>query len=134
MSTKNVVKKFSKAAAIGLTTVTGAYFTADVIGYTYGTEEPTCFTVIDKNHIQNNVSAEDTQDTYFISTEQGEVFENADSFWRFKSSDDTQDLQDQLQEGQSYQATVYGWQNGAFGDKRNIVELELTDKCNPYEL
>jgi len=134
MDRKDLVKKFSKATAIGLSTVAGAYFTADVIGYTYGTEEQTCFTVVDKNHIPKNISAEDAQSRYFISTDQGEVFENADSFWRFKSSDDTQQLQDQLQEGQSYQATVYGWQNGAFGDKRNIVELELTDKCNPYEL
>jgi hypothetical protein len=134
MNRKDLVKKFSKATAIGLCTVAGAYFTADVIGYTYGTEEQTCFTVVDKSHIPNNISAKDAQGKYFISTEQGEVFENADSFWRFKSSDDTQQLQNQLQEGQSYQATVYGWQNGAFNDKRNIVELELTNKCNPYEL
>ena len=96
MDRKDLVKKFSKATAIGLSTVAGAYFTADVIGYTYGTEEQTCFTVVDKNHIPKNISAEDAQSRYFISTDQGEVFENADSFWRFKSSDDTQQLQDQL--------------------------------------
>lgn len=87
--------------------------------YNYGTEDEVTFTVTDKERIVES-NGETTSSRYLIFTN-GEVFENTDSLLRLKFN--SADIQGQLREGDTYDATVYGWRVPFLSMNRNIVDV-----------
>lgn len=67
----------------------------------------------------------DEDQKYLVSTENGEVFQIKDSFWKwqFRSSD----LYAQLKPGKCYDVYYHGWRLGFFSSYKNIHKIELKD-------
>lgn len=59
---------------------------------------------------------------YFISTQEGETFQDSDARYFLKF--DSGKLYLQLQEGHAYRVTVAGWSFPLFGWYRNIVSID----------
>lgn len=87
--------------------------------YNYGTSDNVDFTVRDRERIVTG-SGESTSSKYLIFTEEGEVFENTDSWLRLKFN--SSDVYGQLEEGEDYNCDVYGWRIPFFSMYRNIVD------------
>jgi len=91
--------------------------------YNYGTDEWVMFTVKKTERVVKSTS-EGSSSKYLVFTET-EVFENTDSlmWWKWNSSD----VYGELEEGQTYNARVYGWRIPFLSCYRNIVELKRND-------
>jgi hypothetical protein len=57
-----------------------------------------------------------------VFTEEGEVFENSDTFFYQKWN--SSDIYGKLTVGNKYKATVYGWRIPFLSNYRNIIEIE----------
>lgn len=117
-----------KRSTMAMTAIGGLFATAVAanVAYNYGTEREVCFTVTDRERIVETDSDGQISSKYLVFTDEG-TFENTDSLLRgkFRSSDH----QGFLQEGQSYNATVYGWRIGVFSSYPNIVDAQPVASC-----
>lgn len=69
------------------------------------------------------------KDSGYLVFTKDEVFENSDSLFRGKWN--SSDIQNQLKEGCTYEATVYGFRNHFLSAYRNIVQAKhiVTETC-----
>ncbi|MFP4313413.1 MAG: DUF1523 family protein [Alphaproteobacteria bacterium] len=103
-----------------------AAFIGSGAAYNYGTERQVCFTVSDKERIVETDTDGNTSSKYLVFTDVG-TFENTDTLLRMKFR--SSDLQGSLQEGESYNATVYGWRIGLMSNYPNIVDAKPAATC-----
>ena len=84
------------------------------IGYTYGTSGEKTIT-IEKSEMVINSGGK-----YLIFTKNNGVFENTDSFFRFKFN--SSDMYSLLKEDKTYNVKYYGWRIPLFSMYPNIYE------------
>jgi len=87
--------------------------------YTYTTTGERTIT-IDKSEMV--ISSGGKGGKYLVFTENNGVFENTDSFFRFKF--DSSDMYNTLKQGQTYKVKYYGWRIPFLSMYPNIYEAE----------
>lgn len=88
----------------------------DFIGSSYYSEDKITGTVLDKERVVKD------QSSYYLIYTDTETFTIQDSTikWRFDSSD----VYGHIEEGKTYEFTVFGWRSGFFSMYRNIISYE----------
>lgn len=90
----------------------------------YYNEETVTLTVKDKERV---VDRGGDEARYLIWSEDGETFENVDTF--IKGKFNSSDVYGQLERGKTYNCKVHGWRNVFFSMYRNIINcLEIKDE------
>lgn len=84
--------------------------------YAYGTKDNVECTVKEKERVVSGDSSR-----YLIFCEE-EVLQNTDSLWKWSSSDFYKDID----EGEKYNFTVYGWRVPFLSMYKNIIEINQT--------
>ena len=85
------------------------------LGFPYYTAKRVEITVTDKERVPKG------EESYYLVFTEEEVFQNLDSWRRFKVN--SSDLQGQLREGGTYLVSVYGWRIPFLSKYRNIVAI-----------
>lgn len=85
----------------------------------YYQEEDVVITVKDKERV---VDRGGESARYLIWSKEGDVYENVDTFIKFKFN--SSDIYGQLEKDKTYVCRVYGWRNGFFSMYRNIVKCK----------
>lgn len=107
--------------------VTLAFFAVAALGkgiYTYGTGDNVDLTVKRLERIVTG-SGENVSSKYLVFTEEGDVYENTDSWFRLKFNSST--VQGQFDEGESYNCDTYGWRVPFFSMYPNIIACTAND-------
>ena len=97
--------------------------------YAFGTRKDVSFTVKDKGTLTRGYVSDGNGSTwteFMIYTKDGRSFKNVNSLWYWKWR--STELQNKLQKGKKYRATIYGWRIGAFNIYPNIVSAKEIKK------
>lgn len=103
-------------ALCGITVLAAPLILGGITVAAFFAKDDVTITVKDKERIVNRNGK---GARYLVWSEEGEVFEDVDSFlgWKFNSSD----IYGQLDEGTTYNCKVYGWRIPFLSKYRNIV-------------
>lgn len=119
---------FRGMEALAAVVIGGIVATVAVIGgaagtlfHVYGTDEDVMFTVTNKD-FSGDLSVATTRLDPATGQQINEVFENERELLRWKFNQ--KEIQDSLEVGKSYQATVYSWGNATLGWERNILSVK----------
>ena len=94
-------------------------------GYARGTRRKTVFVVKEKGTLTHgyvNDGYGNTWTEFMVYTRDGRSFKNVNSLWYWKWR--STELQQKIQKGKKYRATIYGWRIGAFNVYPNIVNVK----------
>ena len=95
-----------------------------LVGYpvAYRASSESATLVVQDKFIKRSGAGEHAEDRYLVSTEDGRVFENTDSFVFFKW--DSSNVYAKLRKGHRYRARTAGWRVPFFSMKENIISVE----------